>query len=286
VNAPNGDTPRETAIKAAGWYLGGAITDPNSDWFNQLVCDGIIFTTPDLGTELERLNNLPGEASEAAQIGYAVAALLAGYSNRIGLGLTEEDCALFAGAVAAAAERFTRYDDTPCSDCGAPTLSAEPGVRAEYYMVHNEVWAAAGAKPADMVLCIGCLEKRLGRQLTPEDFSEAKLNDLSIANEVRYAWSLRSERLTARLSGLLCPGGTVRCIVATRIAGCAVTARLTGHSRPGREAAARRRHVPSAAWLSDCGTTARSGSIASARCTPKPGRAQDHACPRTVRPVG
>jgi len=31
----------------------------------------------------------------------------------------------------------------PCTDCGAETLSAEPGVPTEYYMVHDRIWRAA-----------------------------------------------------------------------------------------------------------------------------------------------
>jgi hypothetical protein len=42
--------------------------------------------------------------------------------------------------------------------------------RSEIYMVRNKVWAAAGMEPGGGCLCIGCLEKRLGRQLRPKDF--------------------------------------------------------------------------------------------------------------------
>lgn len=55
----------------------------------------------------------------------------------------------------------------PCQDCGNDT-SPTTGI-AEYYMVSRHVWKAAvhdGAK----ILCIGCLEKRLGRDLGPYDF--------------------------------------------------------------------------------------------------------------------
>lgn len=52
-----------------------------------------------------------------------------------------------------------------CMDCGADTLPLGCSGRAEFYMVTAEVWAAAGAAPfpADDILCIGCLEARLGR---------------------------------------------------------------------------------------------------------------------------
>ena len=41
---------------------------------------------------------------------------------------------------------------------------------SEVYIVRNVVWAAAGMKPLGGCLCIGCLEKRLGRCLRPKDF--------------------------------------------------------------------------------------------------------------------
>jgi hypothetical protein len=82
-----------------------------------------------------------------------------------------------------------------CVDCGintapgAPTrreieqafngrvLRAEP-VRfpitftedCEVYSVRNAVWKKAGVEPMGGCLCIGCLEKRIGRRLKPKDF--------------------------------------------------------------------------------------------------------------------
>lgn len=40
----------------------------------------------------------------------------------------------------------------------------------EVYTVRNKVWKAAGMEPFGGCLCIGCLEKRLGRKLRPKDF--------------------------------------------------------------------------------------------------------------------
>jgi hypothetical protein len=37
----------------------------------------------------------------------------------------------------------------------------------EGYMIHDEVWEASGGSGW---LCVGCLERRLGRELRPEDF--------------------------------------------------------------------------------------------------------------------
>jgi hypothetical protein len=42
--------------------------------------------------------------------------------------------------------------------------------QSEVYTVRNKVWQAAGMEPWGGCLCIGCLEKRLGRLLRPKDF--------------------------------------------------------------------------------------------------------------------
>jgi hypothetical protein len=41
---------------------------------------------------------------------------------------------------------------------------------SEVYTVRDGVWRAAGMEPMGGCLCIGCLEKRLGRRLKPKDF--------------------------------------------------------------------------------------------------------------------
>jgi hypothetical protein len=92
-------------------------------------------------------------------------------------------------------------DDCPpplCADCGVDTCPVDRGFRAEFFMVHDEVWAAAGMGAG--YLCVGCLERRLGRQLTPGDFTACELNDLAVADD-RYSWSWRTPRLVARMSG-------------------------------------------------------------------------------------
>ena len=42
--------------------------------------------------------------------------------------------------------------------------------KCEVYTVRERVWAAARMEPMDGCLCIGCLEKRIGRLLRPKDF--------------------------------------------------------------------------------------------------------------------
>jgi len=67
-----------------------------------------------------------------------------------------------------------RYTAMPCVDCTVDT--AIRGLD-EYYMVHNTVWSAAGMAPRGGMLCIGCLETRLDRQLTAGDFTRVPVND-------------------------------------------------------------------------------------------------------------
>lgn len=50
--------------------------------------------------------------------------------------------------------------------------------RSETYMVHDHVWKAAGMEPWGGVLCIGCLEKRIGRRLIPDDFTDEPFNTM------------------------------------------------------------------------------------------------------------
>jgi hypothetical protein len=40
----------------------------------------------------------------------------------------------------------------------------------EIYEVKAQIWKAAGLEPMGGCLCIGCLEKRIGRKLTSGDF--------------------------------------------------------------------------------------------------------------------
>jgi hypothetical protein len=63
---------------------------------------------------------------------------------------------------------------THCADCKMKT-----GIRGEWYLVHDHVWEQAWSNSkttnsteffCDELLCVGCLEKRLDRQLTPADF--------------------------------------------------------------------------------------------------------------------
>ena len=46
------------------------------------------------------------------------------------------------------------------------------GKSSEVYTVTPDVWQAAGMEPYGGCLCIGCLEKRIGRVLAPRDFPD------------------------------------------------------------------------------------------------------------------
>jgi hypothetical protein len=85
-----------------------------------------------------------------------------------------------------------------CVDCGIDTAPGFPdgpttlreieakgaspasiGADSEVYMIREAVWAKAGMEPFGGCLCIGCLERRLGRKLKPKDFlSGHSLNGL------------------------------------------------------------------------------------------------------------
>jgi hypothetical protein len=42
--------------------------------------------------------------------------------------------------------------------------------KSEVYTVRDAVWKKAGMEPYGGCLCIGCLERRIGRRLKPKDF--------------------------------------------------------------------------------------------------------------------
>jgi hypothetical protein len=79
-----------------------------------------------------------------------------------------------------AAERWP-FCITNCVDCGVGTISI-----SEWYMVRSEIWDEAWARsrkswhgrvPGQEILCIACLEQRIGRRLCACDFTDAPIND-------------------------------------------------------------------------------------------------------------
>lgn len=77
-----------------------------------------------------------------------------------------------------------------CKSCGIDTSTKNKGI-AEYYMVEDDVWESAGMTIDGGMLCIGCIEDRLGRKLTPSDFTDCLLNTEGIFP--------KSDRLKERL---------------------------------------------------------------------------------------
>lgn len=57
-----------------------------------------------------------------------------------------------------------------CLDCKVDT-----GKISEYYMLKDEIWLNIFPSKFGM-LCVGCAEARLGRQLAPADFNDSYLN--------------------------------------------------------------------------------------------------------------
>lgn len=71
--------------------------------------------------------------------------------------------------------RSIMYPEFDCIDCSVSTF------QSEYYMVHNHLWHRAGMGANDGMLCILCLESRLGRLLTEHDFTPAPVNYMFFA---------------------------------------------------------------------------------------------------------
>jgi hypothetical protein len=89
---------------------------------------------------------------------------------------------------------------TDCVDCGIDTCPLGWDGEAEFYKVHDAVWAEVGMVSNGGMLCVGCIEQRLGRRLTPDDFTDAPINDPELYR-IHYAWSWRTQRLQDRLTG-------------------------------------------------------------------------------------
>jgi hypothetical protein len=74
-----------------------------------------------------------------------------------------------------------------CLDCHIDTMF----ILFEYYVVYNEIWKQATEKHERLsMLCIGCLEKRLGRKLCKDDFKNCPVNK---------RFERKSQRLQERL---------------------------------------------------------------------------------------
>ncbi len=74
-----------------------------------------------------------------------------------------------------------------CLDCRIDTSKAN-----ELYMLQDETWKLTGLGKVGM-LCIGCIEDRIGRELTATDFNDSYLNNFRTAS--------KSARLVSRMKG-------------------------------------------------------------------------------------
>jgi len=68
------------------------------------------------------------------------------------------------------AQETESLTETDCLDCGIDTDDSN-----EYYMLKKSVWKETGLTLHEGILCIGCVEVRLGRQLTNKDFEDCAL---------------------------------------------------------------------------------------------------------------
>jgi hypothetical protein len=91
-----------------------------------------------------------------------------------------------------------------CVDCGTNTA---PGIRdrkhvdmdiaiygqssatyddnTEVYHLREEVWKNTGMEQMGGCLCIGCVEKRIGRRLKPKDFADHVFNSMPCTPRLR-----------------------------------------------------------------------------------------------------
>ena len=63
-------------------------------------------------------------------------------------------------------------------NAGAESVPQSIGFDAEVYNVRDVIWRKAGMEPFGGCLCVGCLEKRIGRKLKPKDFKDHVFNSM------------------------------------------------------------------------------------------------------------
>jgi hypothetical protein len=79
-----------------------------------------------------------------------------------------------------------------CEDCRVDT-----GLTYHYYMLHNPLWRRAAKDGVD-ILCLDCVERRIGRKLYARDFRLTPLEMVLVCSTSRT-------------------GADIRCCTATRI---------------------------------------------------------------------
>lgn len=73
-----------------------------------------------------------------------------------------------------------------CLDCKVDTGKAH-----EHYFINTDTWLSVVDSPIGM-LCVGCLEHRLGRELNSSDFPDVTINNPK--------FEPKSQRLMSRLA--------------------------------------------------------------------------------------
>ena len=68
--------------------------------------------------------------------------------------------------------RFIELNPQCCHDCGSDTLRSP----RDYYMVHDDVWAQYGLGSQSGMLCMNCLEIRMGQPLQAHQIMLCPLN--------------------------------------------------------------------------------------------------------------
>lgn len=79
-----------------------------------------------------------------------------------------------------------------CRDCATCTLCTD-----EYYMVEDAIWEVATENFGGRgLLCIGCLEERLGRKLVANDFPDYPVNNGFFPQSTRLKSRLTNDAIT------------------------------------------------------------------------------------------
>lgn len=73
-----------------------------------------------------------------------------------------------------------------CVDC-------KDNTKYEHYFVNSNVWFKLARMPEAGMLCIACLEARIGRELKPDDFTDCHINN--------WKRNQMTSRLVSRIRG-------------------------------------------------------------------------------------
>lgn len=65
-------------------------------------------------------------------------------------------------------DAFNRGEGSPCSFDS----------QTELYVLKGALWERVTQSRTEQILCIGCVERRLGRKLRPRDFDDSQINRL------------------------------------------------------------------------------------------------------------